>query len=184
MNSGLKMQSKIKTLKREMSSMKNQKTNHTGTSYYKLEAIIFAYLSIVATLCVYDYSNLTLLAVSLLSLLPIKILSTWFKPAQVLTKSSYKGDISDLIILLGKEGFVPKSIGADSHIFTTNLCVFPNSWCIVTNDGSQNILIGSNCLISKLMAKRKDIKLRKESNVGIKNNQHTAQENKRRKQMT
>lgn len=184
MSSGLKMQSKTKTLKKEISSMKNQKTNYTGTSYYKLEAVIFAYLSIVATLCVYDYSNLTLLAVSLLSLLPIKILSTWFKADQVPTKSSYKGDISDLIILLGKEGFVPKTIGVGNYIFTTNFYVFQNSWCIVTRDGSQNILIGSNCLISKLMAKRKDIKLIKEANVGIKNNQHTAQENKRRKQMT
>lgn len=146
------------------------KTRPTGTSYYKLEAIIFAYLLIIATLCVYDYGNWSLLAMTLLSLLPIKILSTWFKSGQVLTKSSYKGDISDLIILLGKEGFVPKSIGADSHIFTTNLCVFPNSWCIITHDGSQSILTGSNCLINKLRAKTKDIKLIKESNVGIKNN--------------
>jgi len=165
MSSGLKMQSKTKTLKKEKSSMKNQKTNYTGTSYYRLEAIIFAYLSIVATLCVYDYSNLTLLALSFLSLLPIKILSTWFKPAQVPTKSSYKGDISDLIILLGKEGFEPKTIGVGSYIFTTNFYVFQNSWCIVTNDGSQNILIGSNCLINKLRAKRKDIKLIKNNTI-------------------
>lgn len=131
----------------------------TGTSYYKLEALIFGYLLIVAMLCVYDYDNLNILATCLLLLMPIKIISTWFQEGWVLAQASYKGDISDLIIHLGQNGLVPKNISLNSYLFSTNLRVFPNTWCIVMHDGDRSILIGANGLISKLSRKTSGIKL-------------------------
>ena len=100
----------------------------------KLEAIIFVYLLIIATLCVHNYNNWPLLAMSLLALLPIKVLSTWFKVGQVFIKASYTGEVSDLIIYLGQEGFAPKTVGTRDYIFTTSLCLFPTSWCIIKHE--------------------------------------------------
>lgn len=142
--------------------------------YCKLEAIIFAYLLIIATLCLYNLDNLMLLAISLLLLLPIKILSTWFKAGQVFVMANYKGDISDLIIDLGLEGFVPKSAGTNGCIFTTNLCLFPNSWCMIRHDGVRSILVGTNCLITRLGAGGVDVELIKKTNIGIKKGQQGA----------
>ena len=147
----------------------------------KLEAIIFVYLLIIATLCVHNYDNWPLLAMSLLALLPIKILSMWFKVGQVFIKASYTGDISDLIIYLGQEGFAPKSLGTRSYIFTTTLRLFPTSWCIIKHDGVQNILIATSDLITRLNTKTKHIQLINKSNIGIKKSQHDAYPSKRSK---
>ena len=147
----------------------------------KLEAIIFVYLLIIAMLCVHNYNNWPLLTMSLLALLPIKVLSTWFKVGQVFIKANYTGEVSDLIIYLGQEGFAPKAVGTRSYIFTTSLCLFPTSWCIIKHDGVQNILIATSDLITRLSAKTKHIQLINKSNIGIKKSQQDANPGKRSK---
>jgi len=156
------------------------KRNTKPVKYSDLEALIFIYLLIVAGFCVHDYENWHILASCLVALAPIKILAVWFKVGSY-ARANYKGDISDLIICLGQEGFAPKTAGANSYILTTNLYLFPNSWCIIKYNDFSNTIIATNSLITKLSSKSKNIELMEKAHIGIENDQPAAHPNKGRK---
>lgn len=151
--------------------MTDCKKRSNGTNCHKLEAIMFGYLLIVAMFCVYDYNNFSLLFACLLLLLPIKIISTWFQDKVALEQADFKGDIADLIAHLGLSGLAPKTISLNSYFFSTNLRIFPNSWCIVMQKEDRHVLIGVNGLIRKLSKSASGIKLIEKSNVSVKNNE-------------